>query len=425
MPSACVESAALSSPTSRKSCAAVIAPLKRPTFRLLWLGMSLSYAGDRLQELAQGWLVATLTSSALAVGGIGVVSSIGMLLMPLGGVIADQADRRRILMVGQWVGALLTGVMAVLAFADHIAVWHIYLWAFITGLVWMTVRPAYKVIITQAVPQEEVRPAVSLNSITETSAIVAVNLGGSALLGWLGLSLAFILNCFSYLAALLCLARVRLLSSATGRPLDRQPTGDEAFVLQLKRLFRDLRAGIVYLASQKRLLHPLLLTFAGMVLASPVSSLLPAIVKEQGGSVVALGLLAGSASLGALLGAIYAGTKAEGDVLRTYAIWGLLAGGSVGLFVVNPVSILGAIGLGAVGFLAFSQAVWNTSRVSSLAEPAYQARLQSITSMAFTLGTPLGAIWGGAAVDHFGLVVLLAGAGLLALVSFVVLVNRM
>ena len=43
------------------------APLRRALFRRLWLGMSVSYAGDRLQQLAQVWLVATLTDSALAV----------------------------------------------------------------------------------------------------------------------------------------------------------------------------------------------------------------------------------------------------------------------------------------------------------------------------------------------------------------------
>jgi MFS family permease len=101
----------------------VFTPLKHPNFRLLWIGMSLSYAGDRLQELAQGWLVASLTGSAMAVGGIGILSSIGMLLMPLGGVIADQADQRRILVLGQWCGALVTGVMAVLAFTGGMAVW--------------------------------------------------------------------------------------------------------------------------------------------------------------------------------------------------------------------------------------------------------------------------------------------------------------
>jgi predicted MFS family arabinose efflux permease len=67
--------------------------------------------------------------------------------------------------------------------------------------------------------------------------------------------------------------------------------------------------------------------------------------------------------------------------------------------------------------------VWNTSRVPRQAEPAYQARLQSITSMAFTLGAPMGAIWGGAVVDRFGLRSILVGAGLLAVGALGVLIK--
>lgn len=402
----------------------MLAPLKYPRFRKLWFGMSLSYAGDRLQELAQGWLVATLTNSALAVGGMGVLSTVGMLLMPLGGVIADQVDRRRILILGQWVGTLVTGLMAVLAFTGRIAVWQLYLWALITGLVWMTVRPAYKVIITQAVPQEEARPAVSLNSITETSAIVAANVGGSALLGWLGLPLAFILNSFSYLAAILCLSRMDSPHDNQAPSFEPRITAKPVPGLQFKHLWLDLREGFVYLADCKELIYPLLFTFIGIALTSPASSLLAAIVHSQGGTLVQLGLLGGSASLGALLGAIFAGVKAEGNSWRTYPIWGVLAAGSVCLFVINPLSPLGALGMSGMGFLAFSQAVWNTSRVSNLAPPAYQARLQSITSMAFTLGSPLAAIWGGAAVDRFGLNALLVGAGLLALLSLWMLIRH-
>jgi len=55
---------------------AIPAPLRRARFRQLWLGMASSYAGDRFQQLAQAWLVATLTSSALAVGGISMLGSI-------------------------------------------------------------------------------------------------------------------------------------------------------------------------------------------------------------------------------------------------------------------------------------------------------------------------------------------------------------
>lgn len=72
----------------------------------------------------------------------------------------------------------------------------------------------------------------------------------------------------------------------------------------------DLRDGVTYLAGNKGLLYPLLLTFAGIVLTGPSSSLLAAIVHSQGGSLDRFGLealLVGAGllaliSLGALIG---------------------------------------------------------------------------------------------------------------------------
>jgi predicted MFS family arabinose efflux permease len=125
-----------------------------------------------------------------------------------------------------------------------------------------------------------------------------------------------------------------------------------------------------------------------------------------------------------MLGAIYAGAKPDGNPMRTYPLWGLLAAGSAALFAAGPISPLGALGLCSLDFLMFSQAVWNTSRVPALAEPGYQARLQSITSMTFTLGGLFAAAWGGVAVDRFGLAALAAGAGALALISLGLLVRR-
>jgi hypothetical protein len=45
--------------------------------------MASSYAGDCFQQLAQAWLVATLTGSALAVGWIATLGSIPQLFIPL------------------------------------------------------------------------------------------------------------------------------------------------------------------------------------------------------------------------------------------------------------------------------------------------------------------------------------------------------
>jgi len=264
------------------------------------------------------------------------------------------------------------------------------------------------------VPPEEVRPAVSLNSVTETSALVVMNTGGSALIGWLGLPVAFLLNAASYLVAIFCLGRLRGL----GRPVGKMPGH-----ISMARIFADLKDGLVTLARDKRLLYPLLLTLLGITIASPATSLLAAIVHAGGGSILQLGLLGGAAALGALSGAVFAGMRAEGDPVRTYAIFGWLAALAVTIFALKPVGIPGGLALYGLGFLAFAQAVWNTSRVAHLADPDYQARLQSVTSMAFTLGTPLGALWGGLAVDRFGLPALIAGAGLLAILSSAVLIG--
>jgi predicted MFS family arabinose efflux permease len=396
-----------------RMASAIPAPLRRARFRQLWLGMASSYAGDRFQQLAQQWLVATLTGSALAVGWIATLGSIPQLFIPLGGVIADLVDRRRLLITWQMVGAAATAVVAVLVLADRIAVWHIYAWAVVNGLIALLSRPAYKVVLTEVVPPDEVRPAVAINSMTETTSMVVVNGVGSVLLEFLGLTLAFILNAITYLIAA---------GSLWGlRDLSRQ-SADRPQALDAKRVLSDLVDGLRYLARQPLILHPLLLTFVSIMIIGPVFGLLAAIVHTAGGSIVDLGLLAASSSLGAFVGAAFAGVRSAGDdPTRRYAILGLVSSAAVALFALLPVGPISIVPLAVTGAPAFAQAVWNTSRIRELADPAYQARLQAITSMAFTLGFSLGMLWAGVAIDSFGLTALVGGAVVLGLLSVVVI----
>jgi MFS family permease len=378
--------------------------------------MGASYAGDRLQELAQAWLVATMTgSSALAVGGISILSSLPQLLMPAGGAIADQVDRRRLLIIGQLVGAAAAGTVAALVQTQRIAPWHIYAWALASGTIWTLSRPAYKVVLTQAVPADEVRSAVALNSMTETVAMMVVNAAGSVLLGAIGLPIAFLLNGLSYSVAA---------GSLWFLPESEQGTGDRPERLAARRLFLDVRDGIVYLARQPGLLHPLLLTLAAVTISTPAVGLLAAIVHRRGGSIVSLGLLAASASLGALLGAVYAGSHSEGDTtIRRYASFGLAVAVALVLFAVAPVSLIAALPLATIGFAVFAEVVWNTSRVRLQAEPVFQARLQSVTSTVFALGGVIGQLWGGIALDRFGPASLAGGAAVLGALSIGVLLR--
>ena len=394
---------------------AIFQPLRRAPFRRLWLSMSASYAGDRLQQLAQGWLVATLTDSALAVGAITMLGSLPLLFSPLGGVVADQVDRRRILLFGQLAGAAATAAVAALILAGQIAIGHIYLWAFLNGLIVLVSRPSYKVAITESVPVEEVRSAVAINSMGETLAMVSVNAGGSVILEFAGLPVAFVVNAVTYLVAAASVWSLRALGQGHGHSQ-----------LDAGRLLSDLREGAVYLYRRPTLAAPLLLTFLTIVAVTPSIGLLPAIVHAQEGSIVDLGLLAGMVSVGAFLGAAYAGARGAGErPLRRYASFGLVGAAALALFAALPVGLASLLPLAVLGFVAFAEAVWNTSRVRREADPAYQARLQSFTSMAFTLGLAVGALWGGYAIDRLGIGGLYVGAGALAAISIgTVLVDR-
>lgn len=392
----------------------VPAPIRRPMFRRLWLSMGTSYAGDRLQELAQSWLVATVTSSALAVGGIRAFGSIPLLLMPVGGVIADALDRRRLLIVGQLAGAVLTAGIATLVLSGRVAVWHIYAWVVLNSFIWIVSRPSYKVVLTESVPLPEVRAAVAINSMTEMAIAVLASGAGGVLLGLVGLPIAFTLNSATYVVAAIAIWSLRGLRS--------QPDPSQAG-LGLRKVLADLLDGFRYLIREPRLLYPLLFTILILAVISPAIGLSAAIVHAAEGSVVDYGMLMASAGLGAFLGAAFAGTRREeGNATHRYAILGLVAAAALGAFALLPIGYASLLPLALIGFAVLAQGVWNTSRVRAVADAAHQARLQAITSTVFNVGSPIGMLWGGLAVDRYGVRALLGGAIVLAVISLIVAV---
>jgi predicted MFS family arabinose efflux permease len=232
-------------------------------------------------------------------------------------------------------------------------------------------------------------------------------------MGLIGLPIAFLLNAASYLLASASLWRLR--------GLGRQTQAGRAS-LSAQQLSLDLRDGFVYLSRQRGLLYPLLLTLATVAISTPAVGLLAAIVHSRGGSIVDLGLLVTSAGLGAFAGAVYAGSRREGDnPMRRYGLYGIGAAAALVLFALAPASLITPLPLAAIGFILFSEAVWNTSRVPFLAQASFQGRIQSITTMTFTLGTAVGQLWGGVALDRFGVMSLTGGAAALGALSIAVL----
>src|SRR4030095_11602115 len=97
--------------------------LQHRNFRLFFGGQSISLIGTWITRVATSWLVFRLTGSELLLGVVAFASQMPLLaLAPLGGVLGERWDRRRILIITQVLSAVQSLVLAILVFANRITV---------------------------------------------------------------------------------------------------------------------------------------------------------------------------------------------------------------------------------------------------------------------------------------------------------------
>jgi MFS family permease len=115
-----------------------------------------------MEGVAQSWLVLEITNSPLFLGLTGLTFAAPTILLSLlGGVIADHADRRRIMILSQSASALNFFIIATLVVNQRIALWQVMVLAFISGCVRAFDRPSRMALLPQTVPREDIPNAVA------------------------------------------------------------------------------------------------------------------------------------------------------------------------------------------------------------------------------------------------------------------------
>src|SRR5215471_8491722 len=115
---------------------AALQSLRHRNYRLLWIGTVISNSGDWMDQIALNWLVYSLSGSAVQLAFLNVARLAPIFVFTLvGGVIADRAERRRLLFTTQFVAMVLAFLLATLTVTGVVEIWMVILIAVGRGIV--------------------------------------------------------------------------------------------------------------------------------------------------------------------------------------------------------------------------------------------------------------------------------------------------
>jgi MFS family permease len=355
----------------------MVSSLRQRNYRLFFFGQLVSVAGTWMQTVAQSFLVLGLTHSGTQLGLTTAVRFLPMFLFgPLGGVIADRMDKRRVMFITQTLSGLLAGVCAVLIGTHVIELWMVYLLAVALGGVNVFDNPARQSFISEMVTARDLANAVTLNSVSMNMARVLGAAAGGVIAAALGLALCYACNALSFGAVLLSLVLMRRSELFPARRLARRK--------------RQVREGLRYVRSTPELLIPLVMIAVIGTLAWEFQVTLPLMASQVfHGGAATYGLMASLMGVGAVVGGLISAARPRP---RTRALclaaigWGLaiLAASAAPSLPLELVAML-FVGYGSITFNSLAK-----TTLQLAAEPSMRGRVMALWALAWLGSTPIG-----------------------------------
>jgi len=381
-------------------------PLRHRDFALVWSAALVSNIGSWVQTVAIGVLVTELTGQARWTGLVAAAAFLPIgLLSPVGGVMADRADRRRLLLLTTIGETVFAALLAVLSATGSVTPLNLALVALAGGCMAAFGFPAYQSILPDLVPREDLLGAISLSSAQwNMGRVVGPAIAGLVLVGG-SYTFAFVLNAVSFGAVVVAIALVRL-------PPPR-PDPDETGGL-VRRIATGARGGWAEPGCRAAILT---IAVAALLL-SPFIALIPAVAiklfdaGERGTSILVTAQGIGAVA-GALAMAPLARKYGRRRILRVnLAVLPVL----LVLYAFSPTLPVAAVALAAVG-AGYIGILSGLGTVVQLRAPTVmRARILSLYMVALGTVYPIGAVIQGALGDRFGLRVVTVACAVVFLV---------
>jgi MFS family permease len=343
-------------------------------FRLLFAAGTVFYLGGMVSYVALPFQLYHLTHSNIAVGAMGAVELLPLLVFGLyGGALADHSDRRTVLVVTGSAQAVLTAVLMGNAFLDP-HVWVIYVLGALLSAAQSVQRPSREALTPRVVAHHELPAAVALSSIGSQIG----QLGGPALGGLLvataGAGTAYAVDVVGLVVATLLFAGLRRYPPVAG---GTPPN------------LSGIRDGIRYAAGRRDLLGTYLIDIIAMFMAFPIV-LFPALASDVFRQPAVLGLLYTAESIGTLVATATSGWmprvhhhgRAVAVAATTYGLCIAAAGLAPDAWV--AIGLLAAAGAADMVSALFRQVMWHQTIPDEM-----RGRLAGIEMLSYSVG-PLG-----------------------------------
>ncbi len=366
---------------------------QHPSYRFLWASTLFFSGAFWMQQVVIGWLTYELTQSALLTSIVMGLDALPILIAgPLGGVLVDRWDKRKLLAGVFIYQAVLALAFGALVLAGVVNVWHVFAFIFLMGVAWVIADPARMALIPSIVPRHSLVNAFALNSLAFSVTRLAIPAAGGALLAFAGAGVAMLLEgVLVATAAALALG----LNVAPSAPKSR---------LNIHAAISEILEGARYIRERPVVLGLLLFGFLPSVLVSPfLHGLIPVYAAEV--------FAVGPATLGLLMSAVGAGFLAGTLVLASIGDTrhkGWLILGSIALicvsmlaFALNPTIVMAypLVALGSVGTMAFFSIT--TATMQSILPDDIRGRVSGIYILTFG-AMPLGNLTAGVIAQNYG-----------------------
>ena len=373
-------------------------------YQILFPANALSNIGAWAQRIAQDWLVLELTNSGTYLGLVTALQFAPVLLFSLhGGALADRFNKRKVLIATNIGGGLSSAALGILVMTGVVALWHVFLLAFILGISTAIEGPVRQSFTNEVVGPEDLPNAVSLNSANFN----AGRLIGPAVSGFLiaafGTGPSFLFNAFSYLFVILALTQLN----------------EKAFFTTEKSTsMTNVREGIAYVRARPDLYVVMAMVFfiATFGLNFQIFNALMA-TKVFGKGPASYGLLGTFIAIGSLSGALIS-ARLEGFRKTLFVVRaGIVFSIVVMILSLMPTYLAYALWLPVCGLAALTTLITANSIVQVNTDPAIRGRVMGLYLLIFMGGTPFGSPLIGVMSELIGTRETIAACGAISLTA--------